>query len=285
MSVDDPRAPIGHENPAWEWCEGVLWTEERQATYEPVPLAAESFDAALHVTPGDTESILAFTRAWGVLGPSVVSDCSLWATRRAFSELQRHFAWARALQSHEWRSPAVPNLWDDQDGFLVALRAVLPPPEHSKLAADLVRAVGLTDLQSVRRTYPDPYVAAFVKGHFYASWARRVRPRDREAHHWLAFGSAIGEHLRFVQPAVSWDNGRPVASWELPRLVDLLWVQLWNLVISGATMRPCQHCGKWFAVDHRGKVYCSRKCTNRASAKASYEARIKSATPRRRKRR
>src|SRR5262249_4176846 len=87
--------------------------------------------------------------------------------------------------------------------------------------------------------------------------------------HWYAFGLAISEHLRGVQPALGW-TGRPSPTWEIPRLVDLLWVQLWNLETGGAAIRQCRHCRKWFAVDHLGKIYCSRECTNRASDKVWY---------------
>lgn len=279
VAPDAPDSPLARPHAVdWRWTEGVLWTAERGVAYEPIPQAAELFDAALHVAPEDTDSLLAFVRTWG---PLFGAPGSVWETRRAFRELQRHFAWLQALHRHEWRSPAVPALWDDQDALLDALRALLPLPEHARLDRpwqdprwpDLVRAVVLTDLERRRRAYPDPYVAAFVKGHFHAANARTARPRDREEHHWRAFGWAIGEHLRSVNPAVGWDADRPTAAWEVPRLVDLLWIQLWNLATGGVAIRQCRHCRRWFPVDHRGKVYCSRVCTNRASAKASYEAR------------
>jgi hypothetical protein len=269
---------------SWQWCEGIIRStgEKQPANYWPVPQAAEIFDAALRVVPDDVDSLVSFVRAWGIMGSgSVPFDYSVWATRRVFRELQRHFAWLRALQVSSWRSPSVPSLWNDREAFLDALRQVLPPPEHSKLGQpwrddrwpDLIRDAALTDLDRPRRTYPDAYVAAFVKGHFYVSHAREARARDREEQHWRAFGWAIGEHLRFVNPAITWIGGRPGAAWELPRLEDLLWVQLWNLATSGAAIRQCRHCRRWFPVDRLGKVYCSRKCTNRASAAASYEAR------------
>ena len=283
---EDQPGPLGPEAPDWAWCGGVLWDRGAGAKYDPVPDAAVIFDEALHVPPDDRESMLTFVRRWGVLGATVAGLDSVWATRRVFRELQRHFAWAHALQAHEWRSPAIPSLWDDQDAFLDALRVnVLPPPEHSKLSTrtyderwpDLVRNVVVQDAVNFDGPNPfDPYVSAFVKGHFYVSSHVRsahVRPRDREEAHWRAFGWAIRDHLRLVSPAVGWDAGRVRASWSMPRLVDLLWVQLWNLVTGGATMRQCRHCRRWFPLDRRGKVYCSRICTNRASAKSSYEAR------------
>jgi hypothetical protein len=267
----------------WRWCEGVFWGDESREAYEPIPQAAEILDAALRVETDDVESMLRFVRAWGVLGTSVPFEHSVWATRRAFREVQRHFAWAQALHRREWRSPSVPALWNDADAFSEALRAVLPPPEHGKLAErthderwpDLVRDVVLSDLHRSRRAYPDPYVAAFVKGHFYVSWSRsvEVRPRDREEQHWRAFGWAISEHLRGVRPALDWRAGRVIAAWDVPTLDALLWVQLWNVATGGAAIRQCRHCRKWFPVGRRGKVYCSRVCTNRASAAASYEAR------------
>jgi hypothetical protein len=283
VPLDAPESPVSRQDAAaWRWAEGVFWTEERGTAYDPMPHAAEIFDAALHVAPDDVESLLAFVRAWGVLGGSVLPDHSVWASRRAFRELQRHFAWAQALHHREWRSAAVPALWDDRDALLDALRVLLPPPEQARLDPpwqderwpDIVRAAALTDRRSHRRsTFPDPYVAAFVKGHLYAAHARSARPRDREEQHWRAFGWAVGEHLRLVNPAVDWSSSGPRAAWEVPRLLDLLWVQLWNIATGGAAIRQCRHCRRWFPVDRRGKVYCSRICTNRASAKASYEAR------------
>ncbi len=293
LTRTDPPGPIGPDDPAWTWCEGVLWAGDVGVKYDPVPEAAIIFDEALRVVPDDAESVLTFVRRWG-LPTGEYPDYSLWSIRRVFRELQRHFAWARALQAHEWRSPAIPSLWDDQDAFLDALRMVVPPPEHSNLEAprhdprwpDLVRNVVLQDVGGFGDPNPyDPFVSAFIKGHFYVtSHARRehVRPRDREQAHWRAFGWAIRNHLRLVNPAVGWDAGRPNASWFMPRLVDLLWVQLWNLVTGGATMRQCRHCRRWFPLDRRGKVYCSRVCTNRASAKSSYEARKSRARRKRR---
>jgi hypothetical protein len=280
VPLDAPDSPVSRRAAgSWQWCEGVLWTRERGEAYDAVPLGPEIFDAALRVTPEDTGSILAFVRAWGPLGPSVPFDYSVWAARRTFRELQRHFAWLRALQGRNWRSPAIPNVWEDSDGLVDALRVVLPPPEHGKLEPpwpdpgypELVREVIFTDERRDRRSYPDPYVAAFVKGQFYAWWARTGRPSDREERHWRAFGWALAEHLRRVQPMVTWGGDRPEAAWEIPHLVDLLWVQLWNLTTGGAAIRQCRRCGRWFAIDRRGKVYCSRVCTNRASAAASYQ--------------
>jgi hypothetical protein len=290
--IDGNQFVVGPQHAAAsQWCEGVLWTAQLGTVYDPGQEAAEIFDAALRVIPNDVNSMLAFVRAWGVLAHGGLFEHSIWATRRAFQELQRHFAWAQALHRGEWRSPAVPNLWGDQDAFLEALRTVLPPPEHSKLLhaskrldarwPDLVREAAMS-----RRPgeYPDPYVAAFVKGHFWSWHVRtKVRPRNREEMHWRAFGWAIEEHLRGVQPTLSWGVGRPTAAWLVPQLVDLLWVQLWNLMTGGAAIRQCRHCRRWFPVDRRGKVYCSRRCTNRASAAASYEARKNTATRRKRR--
>jgi hypothetical protein len=286
----DPAAPLPADDGEWAWCEGFLWLDQGDR-YEPLPHGPEILDAALRVQPDSGESLLAFVRAWGPLG--TLGDSSVWASRRTFRELQRHFAWLQALHRHEWRSPRVPQLWEDQGALLEALRAVVPPPEHPRLEVrsdprypDVVREAILTDLRCARRTYADPYVAAFVKGHLYAAQARAGRPLDREAQHWRAFGWAIGEHLRDVNPAVGWDAGHPTAAWEVPRLVDLLWVQLWSLATSGAALRQCRYCRRWFALDYRGKLYCSRKCTNRASAAASYKARKareKQRTPRRKR--
>jgi len=258
-----------------------------------MPYAAEIFDAALRIAPDDVDSVLAFIRAWGLLGTRLPDHYTarwaqkgetVWGARRALKELQRHFAWAQALQRREWRSPDVPGLWGDQDAFLDALREVLPPPEHVALEhpwfdsrwPDLVPRAAMS---RPAQPYPDPYVSALVRGHCFTEWARGkdVRPRDREEANWRAFGWAITEHLRAIHPAVGWNRG-PTAAWSVPRLVDLLWVQLWNIVTGGGRMRRCRHCGKWFPGKRRGKVYCSRTCTNRASAAASYEARRNAVT-------
>jgi hypothetical protein len=294
VPMDAPDQPLGPAlAAALRWYEGVFWTKARRTEYDAVPLAAEIFDAALHVNPEETGEILAFVRSWGCLFHGGALDNSVWVTRRAFRELQRHFAWAQALHHRAWRSPAVPSLWGDQDAFVGALQAVLPPPEHRKLHPsrwsdprwpDLVRGAVMSRSPLNPGAYPDPYVAAFVKGHFW-NWHVRTtgRPRDREEMHWRAFGWAIEEHLQGVQPTLSWTGERPTPAWLVPRLIDLLWVELWNLETGGAAIRQCRHCRRWFPVDRRGKVYCSRRCTNRASAAASYEARKNAATRRKRR--
>jgi len=94
------------------------------------------FEKALRVAADDDTALLGFVRRWGVPGvgtgeargegrfsmqpQSRSSDDTVWAVRRLIREVQRHFAWLRALQSHETRSPALPGLWENHEACLEA---------------------------------------------------------------------------------------------------------------------------------------------------------------------
>jgi hypothetical protein len=265
--------------------------------YDPVPQASEIFTAALDLSPDEPASLMAFIQRWGHLavGTGLSSEAAsidakpnafaltdtVWATRRALRELQRHFAWLRALQAREWRGPAVPALWDEIppppaahgagiDACLEAALELVPPPERP----DFTKTSPIGWLQIAEITSPlGPDLAAFVRGHQLGWRARRVRPRDREQAHWSAFAAAITEYLRLVHPTMRWSGGHPTAAWRIRRLVDVLWIQLWNLATGGVCVRRCRHqrCRKWFPVDRQGKVYCSLECSHRGSAAASYQ--------------
>jgi hypothetical protein len=206
-------------------------------------------------------------------------------------EVQRHFFWLKALQEHRWRDSTIPSLWGDRRASLAAALELLPPPEHTAVIGP--EGIGpdgetgyLPALQEAALAGGgSPYLAAFAKGHYLVDRARSraVRPSVRDEAHWKAFGAALTQHLRLIHPTVRWMKDRPVAAWSVRRPADVLWVQLWDLTTGGATMRQCRHCHKWFALDHRGKIYCSRVCTNRASAAASYKARRRKGAARRRR--
>ncbi len=289
------------------WCEGLFdpGTGKEGETYDvtlydPVLVAPDLLTDAVSVAADDDSALLAFVRRWGVPGVGIgkaEADIqvetkpqskhpfeSVWAVRRLIREVQRHFEWLRALREHKWRSPAVPDLWRDPAACDDAALALLPPPEHATFIRHDVTLHLPTLFRAATFSSSSPYLAAFAKGHYLADRARSVRPRDREEAHWQAFAEALTQHLRLVHPTIRWMGGRPVAGWIVRRPADAIWVQLWNLATGGAAIRQCPHCRGWFAVDHRGKVYCSRVCTNRASAKASYEAR-KARLQQRRKRR
>jgi hypothetical protein len=267
------------------WTEGMFTPTGDVNVYDPASQAGAALDAALRVQVHAPASLTTFVDQWGLLGvglgttegemslatqPQVVLQFdTVWATRRALSELQRHFAWLRALRDRNGRAPEVPGLWLDEAQCLEAARALLPAPLRGGLSRRELRRAGSFG-------HPDPYIAAFAKGHRIAAIANNRRltsVREREPTHWAAFSQSISPHLRLVHPTIRWMKDRSAAAWAVRRLADVLWVALWDLATGGASIRRCRHCRRWFPVDRRGKVYCSRQCTNRASAAASYEAR------------
>lgn len=290
-------------------------TEGRLRLYRPSERAAELLREALQVNTKDEASLLDFANSWGLLGVGLgtveeTADLlrrpqaqplfdSVWATRRAIEALQASFRWWRALQARRWSSPAIPSLgsaWPSattpqsraestiaqRRALARVARAVIPPPDYGRLELEADPSDDRSHLvdRVVLGGHEDPYLCGAIQGAYLADLARHPSKggvRGEAERPWRAFAAAVTPHLRSVHPTIEWRaiDRRPVPAFRARRLIDFLWVTLWDWVTQGARLRRCPNCQGWFPATRRGKIYCSPMCANQASSKAAYKRKVR----------
>jgi hypothetical protein len=106
----------------------------------------------------------------------------------------------------------------------------------------------------------------------HVEWLGKVksssRARERE---WGEFVASLAPFLERIRPTIRWDphaGARPCWTVRTPR--DVLWATLWDWATRGGELRRCRRCSVLFPTDHPRREFCSRICTNRASAAEWY---------------
>jgi hypothetical protein len=112
-------------------------------------------------------------------------------------------------------------------------------------------------------------LAAFQKSLHQLEGLRRGRAAEGA---WREFGRSLDAHLSALSPTVRWhpqDGLLPALTVKKPR--EVLWATLWDVATRGGRLRRCRHCQILFPADDPRKVFCSKTCTNRASAARWYQ--------------
>lgn len=130
-----------------------------------------------------------------------------------------------------------------------------------------VRQLAHCDSLAATRVALEEFQAAL---HQLEALRRRRRPDE---HAWRAFANVLGQRLFSVHPTIGWSKTEgPLPAWDVRTPVELLWMTLWEWATTpSGRLRRCRHCTAWFVAGDPRKEFCTRTCTNRASAAASYE--------------
>ena len=88
---------------------------------------------------------------------------------------------------------------------------------------------------------------------------------------WDEFAFDLSSVLGNIRPATRPMANGLVPCYSVPRLLDALFLGMWQRATGGARMRRCPECGALFMPDRRDQMYCKtdgqQKCARRASVK------------------
>lgn len=143
------------------------------------------------------------------------------------------------------------------------------PPRYTGAFVDRLRPL----LSSAALGRADSVEATATELRTWQAALRRMeslRPHDEAG--WRRFAPVIQGKLLMIGPTIGWDRHtkRPVRRWGIDRPAQVLWLQLLALATGGGRLKRCDYCGAFFTSTDRRKVFCTVRCTNRASAARHY---------------
>ena len=88
-----------------------------------------------------------------------------------------------------------------------------------------------------------------------------LQARRRRAEMWTAVAAVFRERLAGVhlQAQVA-DPGRLLPSFHVPRLIDGLYLQLWDVATGGKRLRRCKRCEDFFIRGREDQIFCTPRC-------------------------
>lgn len=76
--------------------------------------------------------------------------------------------------------------------------------------------------------------------------------------------SMLRDHLDPIRLGVSYQRGEPRAAMTCPDLNAVVWLELYQEILSGRTWRICEGCQRLFTATHAAQTYCDKHCRARA---------------------
>jgi hypothetical protein len=102
-------------------------------------------------------------------------------------------------------------------------------------------------------------------------WLGRLKSKRASEAEWSTFVTSLEPFLRNIRPTIRWDPVvGPRPSWIVRNPAEVLWASLWDWATRSGRLRRCRRCDVLFPAEHPRREFCSRTCTNRASAAEWY---------------
>lgn len=107
----------------------------------------------------------------------------------------------------------------------------------------------------------------------HVEWLERLKLGPAGERDWGAFAESLEPFIKGISPTIRWErDAGPQPCWKVTSPRSLLWATVWDWATRGGQLRRCrnQKCEVLFPADDPRQEFCSRPCTNRASAAAWY---------------
>jgi hypothetical protein len=88
-----------------------------------------------------------------------------------------------------------------------------------------------------------------------------LQARRRRAETWTDVAATFGERLAGVhlQAQVA-ERSRLLPSFHVPRLIDGLYLELWDVATGGKRLRRCKRCEDFFVRGRQDQIFCTPRC-------------------------